>query len=275
MPIPDSSTLTNEAAALPLGKKHNYLESLSEDEFRDKVVRPLFLRMGFKDGRELCGHQEEGKDTILTRPSLIGTLEVHAIQTKKGNLNMASKQTYNVTEAITQLRTALSTTIVMLPQKEKKKPNVVYLVVSGRMNAAAQQHILEQLNEPRIEFLDNTFLIPKIDEYLPELWLNIDTSIIPYLTALNKIVEDSSEKLAIGDLIHNKKILSSIDDGCFVDLTINRIELKPTRVSGDVRVEPILIERKSLSILKERETLTIIVGEGGSGKSTCLRKLDR
>jgi hypothetical protein len=273
MKIPPQASLTNEAAAIPLGKKHRYLEGLSEDDFRDKVVRPLFLRMGFSDGRENCGPQEQGKDTILTRDSLIGTTEIHAIQTKKGNLNMARKQNNNVIEAITQLRTALETTVIMLPSKERRKPDKVYLIVSGRMNDASQSHIQDQLSDPRLEFLDNTFLIPRLDNFLPELWLNIDTAIIPYLTSLKSTVEDFSEKLSISDLIPNKKLLSSIDDGCFIDLKLNRIEIKPSRNAGAVKIEPALIERTALSILDEHETLTLIVGEGGSGKSTCLRKL--
>ena len=53
MPSPEG--LTERAKALSRFKKERYLLSLSEDAFRDEVVRPLFLRQGLGDGRDLCG----------------------------------------------------------------------------------------------------------------------------------------------------------------------------------------------------------------------------
>jgi len=46
-------------------RKERFLRSMTEDQFRDQVVRPLFLRKGLKDGRDLCGIDEEGKDCIF------------------------------------------------------------------------------------------------------------------------------------------------------------------------------------------------------------------
>ena len=55
------------ASRLPLFKKQEYLRAFSEDDFRDQVLRPLFLRKGLTDGRDYCGPTEEGKDCLFIR----------------------------------------------------------------------------------------------------------------------------------------------------------------------------------------------------------------
>src|SRR4029450_2409698 len=92
-------------------KKERFLLTLSEEDFRDQVVRPLFLRQGLKDGRDMCGPFEKGKDAIFIHQDPLGMTDVYAVQTKKGSLNMSGKSTENVVTAITQLRTALQTKI--------------------------------------------------------------------------------------------------------------------------------------------------------------------
>src|SRR5712675_210315 len=87
-------------------KKHRFLLDLSEDQFRDGVVRPLFLRQGLTDGRDLCGPFEKGKDALFISTDKLGIEDVYALQTKKGNLNLARKAHANLLEAVTQLKTA-------------------------------------------------------------------------------------------------------------------------------------------------------------------------
>jgi hypothetical protein len=76
-------------------KKERFLRTLSEDDFRDKVVRPLFLRRGFKDGREMCGTKEEGKDTLFIDEDKLGMKQIWVVQTKAGNLNLSGQYSQN------------------------------------------------------------------------------------------------------------------------------------------------------------------------------------
>src|SRR5262245_66451595 len=78
-------------------KKEKHLLGLSEDNFRDMVVRPLLYRMGLLDGRDLCGPDEEGKDTVFFKGDPIRKRIMYAVQTKKGNINMSRKATENIT----------------------------------------------------------------------------------------------------------------------------------------------------------------------------------
>jgi hypothetical protein len=108
-----SSDLTSQAAAISRFKKERFLATLSEDDFRDTVVRPLFLRQGLDDGRDLCGPTEEGKDAVFIAQNPLGLRDVYVVQTKKGSLNLARKATQNIEDAATQLKTALATRVVL------------------------------------------------------------------------------------------------------------------------------------------------------------------
>ena len=166
--------------AISRNKKEAFLSELSEDEFRDRVVRTLYFRLGYGDGRELCGPLEKGKDTIFSEKSKLGHTDIVAVQTKKGNLNLASKASQNLESAIAKLRRALATSIPLLEAKKKVLPSRVHLCASGKINEHARHHIIETVQDPRIEFLDCDELIPLIDVYFPEIWLDIDSDIPPY-----------------------------------------------------------------------------------------------
>lgn len=174
-------------------KKERFLKCLSEDDFRDKVVRPLLLRLGFTDGRDLCGPNEHGKDSVFGEVDRLGFHTILAVQTKKGSLNLASKATNNLIEAITQLKTALDTSVILLVPKSKVRPNKAILCASGKVNLAAREHIIDEVKNPNIQFLDSDDLIPLIDRHFPELWLGIDTDMLPYLRMVIARISGSSE----------------------------------------------------------------------------------
>src|SRR5438045_2499992 len=83
------------AQKLPDAKKRQVLESLSEDDFRDKVIRPLYRRMKLKHLRETCGADEQGKDCLFTADDPLGAQMVIAVQTKRGGLSLAGSTPSN------------------------------------------------------------------------------------------------------------------------------------------------------------------------------------
>ena len=108
-----SSKEKTNPATLSRFKKLRYLMNFSEDEFRDLVVRPLFLLQGLKDGRDLCGPHEKGKDAVFVKKDPLGIEDIYVLQTKKGPLNLTKKANSNVVEAVTQLKTALQTKVFL------------------------------------------------------------------------------------------------------------------------------------------------------------------
>lgn len=100
--------------AISLFRKQRHLQALTEDDFRDLVLRPLLLRKGFQDGRDTCGPTEQGKDCYFITHDKFDIRLIYAVQTKRGHITMSRKAKDNANEAVTQLRTALEAPIVLL-----------------------------------------------------------------------------------------------------------------------------------------------------------------
>ena len=262
-----------DPASISRIKKERFLMQLSEDDFRDKVVRPLFLRMGFKVGRELCGPQEEGKDTIFIDHNKIGTQEIWAVQTKKGSINLSRKTSQNITEVSTQLKTAHETKVTILISKKRVYPDRIILCASGKINDAAQKWICDKVQDPHIIFMGREEIIPKVDEYFPEFWWEIDSDKFPYLRNLRDILLKSSDTITLAELDIKSDTSAPITDTMYVNLYLHRLTLKTVKVKGQVDQQPNMEQIPIQGVLNRREKLIHIVGEAGSGKTTALRRL--
>lgn len=255
-------------------KKYAYLGSLSEDDFRDQVIRPLLLRLGYADGRDLCGPTEAGKDALFTEINKLGLVEYVAVQTKKGPLNLASKAAQNVVTAITQVQTALATTYVLTATRQKITPNRVVLCASGKINPSARQHISEALTTSNIQFLDADDLIPLIDQRLQEFWLGIDADLMPYFRAIKQLVIGKPSKGGTTHDTRNAPLLhGAATDDIFVPLNVFRRVLRVKKRRGQVEHEAELqqIPISALHNLSARRVL--LLGSAGSGKSTALLRI--
>lgn len=267
----ERSKLQEAAAGISRFKKERFLRSLSEDQFRDRVVRPLLLRRGLLDGRDLCGPDEEGKDAVFLSPSPLGASDLVVVQTKKGNINLASKAIDNLANVVTQMRTAAATPVVFTATKEKRFPARVVLCASGKINLAARKHIAGELQEPRLQFLDADDLIPLLDDTFPELWLNVDSEVAPYMRNLRKAIEQSSESVTITEMFPGMS--SAATDAMFVDLFLWRTTFRLRKRRGQVERVPEFIEIPVTAIPGKPEQLVLILGEAGAGKSTSVRRL--
>lgn len=267
------STSAARAATISRFKKERFLRSISEDEFRDKVVRPLFLRQGLMDGRELCGPFEKGKDTLFVARDPLGMQNVYVVQTKRGQLNLAKKASANVVEAATQLKTALQTKIVFTATRQGTFPTKAILCASGKINETARQHIFGEVQDPRVVFMDVDDLIPLLDDQFPELWLGMDAEIHPYLRSLRASIEGASENIGIGDVLPAGESVAAATDKMFVPLRLWRVFMKTKKRRGQVVQEPDFQEMPITGVVNKRERMFLILGEAGAGKSTALKRL--
>ncbi|MDD5562010.1 MAG: NACHT domain-containing protein [Candidatus Omnitrophica bacterium] len=258
---------------ISLVKKYRYLLQFSEDDFRDKVVRPLFLRLGFKRGDECCGIHEEGKDCFFVETNKLLDRTIYAVQTKKGNLKKTKEATKNVVEATTQLKTALATKIVILPSKEKVLPDYVILCASGEINKTAKDFICEQVSDQRIKFYDRDDLIPLIDQYYKELWLGIDADKMPYLRKFKEYLSQFNENSIVSDLIPTDSKLTVVTNERYVPLKVCFTQEFKRKYKGQIISEPKIHEIPAESLLKRNGAKFLILGEAGTGKSTILKRL--
>lgn len=268
-----ATRLTAQAKTISRLKKDRHLRGLSEDDFRDHVIRPLFLRQGLADGRDLCGPSEHGKDAIFVAINPLGQQEIYAVQTKIGNLNLGKKASLNLADAATQLRTAVETNVVLLNPHRKERPTKGILCASGKINDAARRYILDEVRDPRLMFLDCDDLIPLVDEHYPEFWFGIDAELAPYFSAIKQRMEGADDDLRSALAGVGGPQGSAVTDESFVPIRINRTRWRPSRRYGRTEREPHVQEFPIQALLDRRETLTLISGGAGTGKSTCLRRL--
>lgn len=258
---------------LSLFEKQRHIKSLSEDSFRDTVLRPLFLRMGLKDGRDYCGPTEEGKDCIFLYEDPLGDINLYAVQTKVGNLNLASKASQNLLTAVTQVRTMLETDVPLVERRRKLRPQKVFLCTSGKINESARRYILDEIKTPQIEFRDIDALIPLVDQHMPEFWLGIDTDKSPYLS---KLLENLSS--VESDYFGEVDVFTvPLQDDALVQLRVNRIQLVTKKVRGRYHAEevpqPQFEEFPAESLATSTASLVLLAAGAGEGKTTTLRRL--
>jgi hypothetical protein len=281
-----STTAGIDPRTISFFKKKRFLLEYTEDEFRDLVVRPVFLRKGLKDGRDLCGPTEEGKDCIFIARDSLGLQMLYAVQTKRGSINMSRTASVNVTEAITQLRTALETGVTLVASKERLFPSFVILCVSGQINSSAKNHIRETVQDPRVRFYDVDELVPEIDSLYPELWYGIDAKLFPYLKNLKDYILKASDTISLAELGINSDAGAPVTDESYTTLYLNRYTSETKRSAGPlikgrrgtVRGAPVTetvpkVEQIPIhAVLGRKESLILLLGDAGFGKTTALRR---
>ncbi|MBU1923678.1 MAG: NACHT domain-containing protein [Candidatus Omnitrophica bacterium] len=254
-------------------KKEKFLRELSEDDFRDLVVRPVFLKSGFKDGRDFCGADEEGKDCLFVETNSLGQNLFYVVQTKKGTLNMTKKASSNITTAVTQLKTALATRITLTETKQKVFSNFAMLCASGKINDKARRYICEEVNDTRILFSDIDSLIPMIDKSYPELWYGIDAHKMPYLRSLKNSLIQFNENMVLSDSISINQKLTAVTNEIYVPLKVSFTSYRLRRHKGQTLREPKIEEIPAEVLLASKKNLILILGDAGAGKSTILRRI--
>ena len=254
-------------------QKQKYLLEFDEDAFRDSVIRPLFDRQGAIFIRDTCGADEQGKDCICIGNDTFGTQIVYAVQTKTGNLNMSGSASKNLTFAETQLRTALVTDIFLNSSRQKVKPDVVYLCVSGRMNELARRYMYDNLNDRRIRIEDANDLIPKIDALFPEFWHGIDARKFPYLKRIKEELLRGNDIIPVSESSAIDVLHAPITNETYTTLYLVRVKPVVKKDHGVVTFEPKVDQIKVESLIRQPDKLFLIVGEGGSGKTIALRRL--
>lgn len=260
------------AVTIPRRTKERHLLNLSEATFRDEVVRPLFLLLDFRDGRDLCGPMEAGKDALFILVNNLGQQDVYVVQTKKGNITLAATASKNLYNLKAQLRTALDAHVILLNPHRKVYPAKAILCVSGRINEAAKSHICDDLNDPRLSFMDADDLIPLVDAHYSEFWLGVDAKLAPYLRALRRGIEAATRDFHDASPTHAAAHSPATDD-MFVPIHVTRVSSRVVKRSGRVEREPFLEDAKIQELLHRPERRILLLGAAGTGKTTCLRRL--
>ena len=282
-PAPEFSLI---ATKIVDAEKRRLLDSLSEDDFRDKVVRPVYRRLGMEHVRETCGPDEEGKDCIFAYRDPLGETVLIAVQTKRGKLTMAaSSPSANLVMAEAQLNTALNALIIVNNHSEKRKPTQVHLCASGKISNQAREYLYQKFDSHRIKVLGSDEFIELVDKHYPEFWLGVDADRFPYTRALRQQLCDARDSIRIADVTGVNTDDSPILDANYLRLRITRMEYRVEKRSTTViiggktvvqhqpRTEPRFIDIAVERLPDESSKLVLITADGGGGKTTALRRL--
>lgn len=254
-------------------QKERFLLRMSENQLRDEVVTPLFLRQGLKDAEGLFQPLKNRKASIFSSVDKLGIEDLYVAVYQVGNLNLASKSKENLSKALEQIKAVLQDRLVSIQTKQKKSPTKVLFCANGKINDHAKAEITKEIDSLRVVFLDSSELIPKIDEIFPELWFGIEAEIAPYFRKLKQLLQESNESLSITDIIPKGKGSGAVTEDAYIQLHLYRTTLKLRKEKGQIVQEPDFQQIPVAGILKKRARRILIIGEAGYGKSTAIKRL--
>lgn len=255
-------------------EKEKFLTDLSEESFREQIIRRLFKAIGFRDGRDLCGPEEFGKDAIFIDKDRFGDDSFIAVQTKVGSITMAGDPSKNLHTILSQLLTALDHPHICVRSKTSKLPSVVYLAASGTINSNARTYIQNKIDNPRLKFLDRDDLIAKIDEHCPEIWSGIVAEVSPYLKSLADRVDELS--VSTQDINSAQSSLGAFvaaSDRSFVDPRLGFQDLIVEKRGGQIKEDFRFVEVRGSQLFRSDGVKALVLGEAGSGKTTLMIRL--
>jgi hypothetical protein len=186
----------------------------------------------------------------------------------------------------TQLDMALKTPILLADNATKLKPTQAYLCTSGKISNSARTHLENRLEAHRIKLFGSDELIELIDAFYPEFWLGVDADRFPYARELRRrlcMAEDVIKVLALSGKPGDD---SPVIDGNYLRLRLTHMGHKTvTKVTKhkpkggaefqttETQLEPKFVDISVEALPKQSHRLSLITGEGGSGKTTALRRL--
>ena len=157
------------------------LQSLSEDDLRQKIIMPLLFALGCGDVRDNCSPTERGKDVIyVTRNHFLREKVWGAVLVKKTDIGKASLENINrqLVEAINQF---------VDPDEPRNRVQLSEIIVmtSRTITSEAAEYIHSQsgknfqnihlINGDRMDFLVNKIIVEINQKNGGQYTFNVET----------------------------------------------------------------------------------------------------
>jgi len=199
-------------------KKLEIIESLKEDELREKVLIPLFTKMGFIDPVLHHHNNEKGKDIILKEyDSKFRKTLFLAVVVKAGDVNGSASGNSSYFALINQVKQALNEPYRHVYEIKEVLIDQVIIVISGKFLPTALDSIYGTLKQERLdkairEPIDINKLISLIDEHFTEYWGEFENEPESLVQQRNNLLNNLSKlsKILFPDSKEQEKFLNTV-----------------------------------------------------------------
>jgi hypothetical protein len=157
-------------------KKTEIIQSLNEADLREKVLIPLFTKMGFIDPILHHHSNEKGKDIVLKEiDTKFNKTYYLSVVVKAGDVTGSSSGSSGYFALINQVKQSINEPYKHIYELKEVLIDQVIIVISGKFLATSLESIYGTLKAERLdksirEPIDINKLIRLIDEHFSEYW---------------------------------------------------------------------------------------------------------
>jgi hypothetical protein len=186
-----------------VSEKKEYIQSLSEDDFRKKVIIPLLSKLGFHDPIHNHHAGEKGKDIVCKDYDPVFKKSKHiAVVVKKGDVTGSSSSSNGYFNVINQVKQAINEPYKHIYELKEIDIDQCLIIISGKFLATSLDSIYNTLKNERIdkairEAIDIDKLVSLIDENYSEFWSELKNEKEALLSQRNFLLNNFSKLVKI------------------------------------------------------------------------------
>jgi len=254
-------------------QKQTLLRLLSKEEFYRKLLVPVFERQGATFRHEVLSEDGALLYSICLAKDAFGRELTYALLPLVGNLNMSEDVKGAVADIAAAINTILSSSVKPPNTNKQFVPGHVFVCCVGSINISAQKVLGNLVGVTNISYFDADKLIDLTNHAFPEFWYGIDDLKFPYLRALKDNLLIAEDSILIPEIGQTSKPVAPVTDETFVPLYLTRYQAKVKTRWGESTFEPKIQQIRATGVVSLPDRLVLIVGDGGSGKTTTLRRI--
>jgi hypothetical protein len=203
------------------------LQELDEETLTQKIVMPLFKKLGYEQVQYNHGSGEHGKDVVFHETNPVGVKKWGAAQVKSGKVRGGGTTQGNVAEIKNQIQEAFDNPYQDNLSGEEFRISEFYVITSKGITNTAQQSINNSFTDKDVYFMTGENLLEKMEEesiLIPEL--RDSEEIEDVTTDVDEFLEEIKEKNSedVSELTHEGSIAIS---------ALQEIEGKIARATND------------------------------------------
>lgn len=203
---------------MTLDEQKEKIASLDEKEFREKLLIPLFSKMGFIDPILHHHSNEKGKDIVMKEyDSKFKTTNYIAVVVKAGDVNGSSSSSSSYFTLINQVKQSINEPYKHIYELKEVSIDQVIIVISGKFLPTSLESIYGTLKSERLdkaikESIDINKIIDLIEDFFPEYWTEFENEHNSLINQRNNLLNNFSKlsKVLFPDHEEQEKFLNTI-----------------------------------------------------------------